>query len=365
MKIECIREKIQYAITSADKITGKNLTLPILSSLLLEAKQNNLIIRATNLDLGIELNIPVKVLEEGSVVVPGNILSGLLANTQEEKIILETIEGGLAITTKTTGSTIKTYPSDEFPIIPKIEQKDSFEIDPVTFSLGLNSVWYSAATTSMKPELSSVYCYSEGEEIVFVATDSFRLAEKRVTMKRKGEIGNILIPFKNISEIVRFLENVKGTVEVSMDNGQISFSGENAYLVSRIIEGSFPDYKQIIPKEYKTEAIVLKQDFLSALKLSHVFTDTFNQVTIKIIPGEKLFEITTKNSSLGENHTTLAGNIKGEDMTLSFNYKYILDCFQSIKSDSLNLCFLGAGKPMLIRGINDKTFLYIVMPMNK
>ncbi len=364
MKIECIKEKLLLGINSAEKVTGKNLTLPILSSILLETKQSALVIRATNLDLGIEIVTPAKIVEEGSVVVPGNLLSGLLSNLQEEKITLETIEGGLVVSTKNTSSTIKTLPSEDFPIIPKVDAL-AVSFEAAAFSYGLSSVWYSAAVTSMKPELASVYLYTDQGELVFVATDSFRLAEKRISIKKEKEIGSILIPFKNVPEIIRFLESTKGEVDISVDGGQVSFSREGGYLVSRIIEGSFPDYRQIIPKEAKTEAIVLKQDFLGALKLTHVFSDAFNQVSMRIIPGEKLFEMTTKNSSLGENNTTLDAVLKGEDMVLSFNYKYIVDCFQSIKSDSLTLSFHGAGKPMLIQGVNDKSFLYVVMPMNK
>ena len=109
----------------------------------------------------------------------------------------------------------------------------------------------------------------------------------------------------------------------------------------------------------------MKQDLLNALKLANVFSDTFNQIVLRIVPGEKLFEITTKNTTVGENHNVLETVLKGEDLTISFNYKYIIDCFQSIKSDSLSLSFSGLGKPVLVSGVSDRSFLYIVMPMNK
>ncbi len=365
MKIECIKEKILYGVASAEKVTGKNLSLPILSSLYLRAEKNNLTVKGTNLDLGIEIQIPVKVLEEGEVVVPGSLLNGILSNLQEEKIILETRESELFIITKNTSSTLKTVSAEDFPLIPKTTSSKIIEIDTQNFVQGFQSVWYSAAVTSMKPELSSVYVYAEKEELVFVATDSFRLAEKRVSIKKEIDMEGILIPFKNIPEILRFLEAGKGEVSLSLDSGQVSFSREGGYLVSRVIEGLFPDYRQIIPKEAKTEVVVLKQDLLQALKLSHVFSDTFNQVILQVFPKEKNFEITTKNANLGENKTSIEAVVKGEDSILSFNYKYITDCFSSIKNDSLTLFFHGVGKPLLIRGLHDKTFLYVVMPMNK
>ncbi len=365
MKIECVKEKLQQGVALVEKVTGKNLTLPILSCILLDAKNGGLTLRATNLDLGIEIHIPVKVLEEGSVVVSGQTLLGLLSNLQEEKVMCETSEGILMFSTTKTTTSVKTLPPDEFPLIPRVVSTKALSIDPAVFINGLRSVYYSAAVTSMKPELSSIYIYSEEEQIVFVATDSFRLAEKRVSVKKGKDFGSVLIPFKNVPEIIRSLELMKGEVVIHFDVNQIAFEYEGIYLVSRVIDGTFPDYKQIIPKEFKTEVIVLKQDLLNALKLSNVFSDTFNQIVVRVIPGEKLFELATKNSTVGENNNNLEAVLKGEDITISFNYKYIIDCFQSIHADSLSLSFQGLSRPVLIRGISDKSFQYIVMPMNK
>lgn len=365
MKIECVKEKLQNAVLLVEKVTGKNLTLPILSCILLDAKNGGLTLRATNLDLGIEIHIAVKVFEEGSVVVPGNVLVGLLSNLSDERVTCEVIEGTMMCSTKTSTTSVKTFPADEFPLIPRVESKKTLSIDPSVFVQGLRSVWYSAAVTSMKPELSSIYVYSEEESIVFAATDSFRLAEKRIPVKKGKDFGSVLIPYKNVPEIIRSLELMKNEVVIHFDTNQIAFEYEGMYLVSRVIDGSFPDYKQIIPKEFKTEVVLLKQDLLQALKLSNVFSDTFNQIIVRVIPGEKLFELATKNTTVGENKNSLEAILKGEDLTISFNYKYIIDCFQSIHSDSLSLSFQGLSRPVLIRGVSDKTFQYIVMPMNK
>jgi DNA polymerase-3 subunit beta len=365
MKIECVKEKIISSITLAEKMTGKNLTLPILSCIHLKASGSELTIKATNLDLGIEIVIPVKVIEEGSVVVPGSVLVGLLQNLQDDKVTLESREGSLVFSTKTTNTSLKTFPDEDFPIIPRVNTNKTVSLEANLLVTGLKSVWYSAAVTSMKPELSSVYVYCEEESIVFAATDSFRLAEKRVPVKKGKDFGNILIPYKNIPEITRTLEMIKGDVIVHFDANQIAFENEGLYVVSRVIDGTFPDYKQIIPKEFKTEVIILKQDLLSALKLSNVFSDNFNQVIMKVIPEEKIFEIATKNNTIGENKNNLEAVLTGEDIIISFNYKYIIDCFQSIHSDSLTLSFQGLSRPVMIRGVSDKSFMYIVMPMNK
>jgi DNA polymerase-3 subunit beta len=366
MKIECVKEKLLDAVSKAEKITGKNLALPILSAIAIEAQNSSLKIKATNLDLGTEILVSAKVIEPGKTAISGNVLLNFLTNLPpESKITIETGENEVFIHTNKTSTKIKSQNHDEFPIIPRLSDGKAVAIDSQEFVSGLRAVWYSAAVSSMKPELSSVFVFHNGEELVFVSTDSFRLAEKKVKAKKGKDMGSVLIPLKNVSEIIRALEGKDGEVEMLITPNQISLSWEGVYLVSRVIDGTFPDYKQIVPKEFKTEVTVLKQDLLSSLKLANVFSDTFNQVVVKILTKEKIFEITTKNKDIGENHNTIDAVIKGEDITLSFNYKYIIDCFQSIGSDSLSLSFTGLGKPVAIRGISDKSFLYIVMPMNK
>lgn len=366
MNIECIKEKLVYAIGKAEKITGKNITLPILSCVLLEASDSTLTIKATNLDLGIEISIPVKVVKEGKVAVSGSVLYNFISNiTNDKNITLEAVSGNLKISSKHTESIIKSFPIDDFPNIPKVSSGKPFTFNVPNLIKGFKSVIYSSSVSTIRPVLSSIYLASEEDSVVFVATDSFRLSEKRVSTKKHKEFNQILIPFKNVSEIIRTLEDVKEDVEVQLNDNQISFSHNDIYITSRVIDGVFPDYKQIIPKDIKTEVVVLKQDFVSSLRISNIFADKFSQVVFHISPKEKIFKITTKNMDVGENVNKLDAVIKGDELTISFNYKYIIDCFQSIDSDSISLSFSDTNKPMIIRGVSDKSFLYLVMPMNK
>jgi DNA polymerase-3 subunit beta len=191
------------------------------------------------------------------------------------------------------------------------------------------------------------------------------LAEKRVKTKKTADFGQILIPFKNVVDLLKIITDEKEMLEVNFTKNQISLKYRDIYIVSRVIDGVFPDYKQIIAKEFKTEVIVLKQDLLSALKLSNIFADNFNQINIKASVSDKALEFRTKNASVGENVNRLSATITGESVEINFNYKYIIDCFQSINSDSISFSFNGLNKPMVIRGVSDKTFTYLVMPMNR
>ncbi len=366
MKIECVKEKLHIAVSKAEKIVGKNINLPVLSCLLFETKGNNLIIRSTNLDLGLEVTIPVKVEEGGTVAIPANIISSFLNNINEDKnIILETIDNTLKISTPTSEANIKTLLPEDFPTVPKIEDGGKYKINSKDLINGIKSVIYSSSVSSVKPELSSVYIYSTEENIVFVATDSFRLAEKTIKTSKNIDLNNILIPFKNAIDILKIIDNIDTDIEIHTTKNQISFIFNGIYLVSRVIDGAFPDYKQILPKEEKTKVVLLKQDLINSLKISNIFSDNFNQMNISVKNGEKTIKVKTKNNNIGENTNKIEAKIEGEDIEVNFNYKYIVDCLNSINSDSVSLSFNGINKPLVVRGTSDKNFTYLVMPMNR
>lgn len=367
MKIECIKEKLTKAVAAAERVTSKNTTLPVLGCILFEAGKNNLTIKATNLDLGIEVSVPVKVVKEGKVAILGSILNNFLSTVQGDKnITIETTNSNtIKVLAARTSTIIKTIPESDFPNIPKVSDDQSFKISATDVVGGLKSVWYSSSVSSVKPELSSVFIHSEGDNLIFAATDSFRLAEKRVRMKKARAIERILIPFKNIPEIIRTLDEAREEILICFTKNQISFSYDGVYLTSRVVDGVFPDYKQIIPSGNTTEAILLKQDLIQALKVANIFSDKFNQINLQVMPKSKAFVLKTSNSDVGESLNSVDATLSGDNVTLNFNYKYLSDCFQSINSDSISLSFNGASKPLVIRGVGDKSFLYLAMPMNK
>jgi len=365
MKLECSVEKIKNAISQVERITGKNLTLPVLNSVLLIASGNSLKLRATNLSLGIEIEIPAKIEKEGILAISGSVLNSVFSNVfQNENVLIEKQNENLLIKTKKSQIKLKSQPHEDFPTIP-IVNGNSFEIESSKLIEGIKSVYYSSSVSDIKPEISSVFVYTNDDNLVFVSTDSFRLAEKKVKVKGLEDILGILIPYKNTGEILKVFGEFKGIIKVCFNKNQISFSSDNIYLTSRIIDGIFPDYKQIIPKDSLTEVVVLKQDLLNALKLSNIFSDKFNQVNLKISPKEKVFELSSLNNDIGENKTYLDAVLKGENVELSFNYKYFLDCFQSINTDSVSIKLSGSSRPIVISAVSDQSFTYLIMPMNR
>jgi len=368
MKCEMTLEKFKQAVLLVDKTAGRKTTLPVLSCILIDIKKNSATLRSTNLDVGVEVEIPAKSDEAVVFAVPAHLLSSFVSQVDEkEKVIcLEQSSGNLNITLSKSHGVLKTIPAEDFPAIPVVTEGKEVEIPSSIFIKGFKSVWYSSAVSNVKPELGSVFIYKSADSAVFVATDSFRLAEKRIPLPKGVAFDDILIPFKNCVEITRVLEAIGPTVVVHSSKNLISFQANGISVVSRVIDGVFPDYKQIIPKGCSTEAIILKQDLLSALKVSTIFSNTFNQVHFNIDPKKKLMRVETKNSDVGENQSDLDAALTGEPVEINFNGKYISDCFQSVDADSLSMQFNGRNKALVIRPVSgDQTFMYLVMPMNR
>jgi len=366
MKISCSREKLKERITQAERVTGKNIGLPILGSILLRTEKNILTVLATNLNVGVEFKVPAKIEKEGEVAVPANIVTGIFSGLSSgQNVELEKVNENLVISNNKNTTLVKSFNSEDFPIIPRIKNGISFKVAIESIVLGAKSVWYASATSDIKPEISSVYMYCDNDSIVFVSTDSFRLAEKKIKNVGKVEFDGVILPIKNIHDIIKILETVTGECMVTFDKNQISFETEEMYLTSRVVNGNYPDYRQIIPKAFTSEITVVKEDILSALKLTNVFADKFNKIKIKADAERKTFEISSRNSDVGENMTTIDATTKGDSFDVNFNYRYIQDGFQSIHSDSVVLKYDSKREVLIVAGTSDASFIYLVKPMNK
>lgn len=364
MKTKCPVEKIKSKITLAERVTGKNLSLPVLGNVILEAKGSSLYVRATNLEVGVEFTVPVKVEKEGVCAISGSVLNNFLsALSSGEMVTIEQIGNNISISSEKNTTLLKTQPHNDFPVIPKTKEK------PITIPIknivdGIKSVWFSSATSDIKPEIASVYVYTENNNLVFVATDSFRLAEKKIQLK-DIHIESVLIPYKNAIEVIRFFEDSTGDVKVSFNKNQLSLETENVYFTTRLTDGVYPDYRQIIPKEFKTQAVVLKKEFSEALKLANIFADEFHRIILRVIAEDNFMEVESKNTNVGENVTKIDTHIEGEGIEVSFNHKYITDVFQVLNQDSISLKFSDVNKPLVVTGVGDESLTYLIMPVNR
>ena len=366
MKLTTTKEKILEAILIAEKVVGKKESLPVLSCVLFDVGRD-LLVRATNLEAAVEIVVPWNVEEKGRVAVPVVVLSQTLRSTTSDKVTLRVDDRNLVIESRGAKTLIKAIPHEEFPLFDGGKKGSAIKIQREKFLHGLQAVLYAASPSMIRPELGSVYVSLTSRGVVCVATDSFRLAEKKISGIFGGrEEMELLIPLKHTTELVHILERIPGDeFEIFADESQLVVAISGVQYTSRIIDGTFPDYKEILPKTFASEATLLKNDFLEMLRKARVFSGNDQHVGFHVYPKKKVFSATARSNDIGEMSETIDAALSGEDLDINFHIGYLTDCLQSIESDSITLGFAGSGKPLVIRGVSDQSFTYLVMPLNR
>lgn len=365
MQVEVTREMVGRAIDVAARFaSGKNTSLPVLSGLLLIAQSGTLTIRATNLEAGIELTVPVKIKQEGSVVVPAALITGVM-NTiaSHEKLEIRASGQTVSIIAGKSVSTIATLPGDDFPTLPQSSSDTVFSLPTNVLLEGLQSVVFSASQSTIKPELGTVSITYRDGSLIFAATDSFRLAERVLNVSNLTRFPQVLVPQRTVAELTRLLSSLEGDIDVRLSQTQLSLETDTMYFTARLVDMPYPDYTSIIPKESVTKVTLLTQDVIQALKKVNLFSDTFNQVTLTVNDGSITFD--SKHQGVGETREELAAVIKGEPISINFNHRYLSEGIQKVPTESVDLCFNGLGRPLVVRGTGNNSFTYLVMPMNR
>ena len=370
MKLECDIQNLLEAVSKVEMGTGRNLSLPTLGSILLIASEKSLKIRSTNLSLGVEAEIPAKISNEGVVVTRGDALIQFLnLSIKEQKVSLEKLpeNGTLKVYTRDHVVDLVTLPHEDFPSIPVIHDGKitEFTISAKKLIDGFQSVMFASSASEIKPEIASVYMYEKDGVLTFVATDTFRLAEKNIENKNTTQDTHCIIPFKNVKSITAILGSEKRDITVEASKNQISFTGERIYVTSRLIEGTFPDYAQIIPKNQATEVTILKDDIVRIIKTASLFTNKFNQILIRIDTAHKSIIFSTGNTEIGNFESKITGVIKGESVEFSINQRHLQEALGAITTDSITLAITSPMKPILMKAVGDKSFLYLLMPLNR
>ena len=365
MKITTTKEKILNAILMAERVTGKKESLPILACVLIEAVKE-IVLRATNLEAGFEATVPGEIQEGGTIAVPAAILSQTIRSIGGDKVTFSTDDSNLLVESRGTKTLIKAIPHDEFPALPKSAGKNKISLSRERLIRAIQAVSYAASPSMIRPDLGSVYLSIKDGAMVCAATDSFRLAEKTVSESGTKAEGDVLIPLKHALELVHILEHVDGdTVTLAAEESQLAVLSGGMRYVSRVVDATFPNYKEIIPKKFTTEVTVLKGDLTEMLRKARVFAGADMHVGLHIYPKKKIFSALARSSDVGEMSDSIDAALSGEDLDINFHIGYIADCLGSIESDSATLGFAGAGKPLVIRGVSDSSFLYLVMPLNR
>lgn len=378
MKFEVNSIKISTLISQVLKARNKDSVNTYLNNVYINNEDNNLTIRATNLEITCEKTIQVKGVLNGKCLINGDILFKL-ANTllnidtnitfelEDDNILnINYLKNNIKLkTTKIDGFFV-----DDFPNLPK-KGKEITKIKIDSYINLIKSVAFCASTTEIIPTLASIYLYSLNNELYSVATDSFRLVQKKIQFKIENDF-SILISQKNINEKISILENLKeeygNNSEITLYNNDnlLTVEIENTIIVIRSISGSFPDYKQLFPKEFKTKIEINKNELKTSLNLSTIFVDSYSYIEMDINTEEKTIKFNSKNDKIGIlNREINPKNIEGDNTKVSYNSNYFLEGISNIDNENIELLLTESNRPLFIKNPKDESFVYLLMPLNK
>lgn len=360
MELIINKKRLTEALRATERITSRSNSLPILSAVLLKAKNNEFIINATNLELGIKYTIPAKIQSEGEIAVPAKVIADLISNVSDEKIQLSIQKQTLIINGETFKTTILGMATDEFPILPSADKEDVLSVSAQTFKNALNGVISATALTETRPELYGVFMGIEPSSAALAATDSFRLAESVIDVKASFN-KSIIIPRNTVLEIIKSIENNEGEVLLVYSNNQVFLRSGDIEIISRIIDAQYPDYKKVIPNSAKASLIVNKQDLEKNIKMASIFSSNIADLTMKV--SKNLITLIANNNDRGNIITNIQCETKNEPFELSLNYNYILDGLKAINSDKVKISFTGQGSPFIINPENNNQYTYLIMPL--
>ena len=370
MHIFCLQENLKQALNITEKIIGRNLTLPILNNILLVIENNKLKISSTNLEVGINCWVVGKIQKKGSVTVPARLISDFVNNLPNKRIELRVKPGNqLELKCEKFKANLKGLSADDFPIIPKIKDNSLAKVKGDVFKNALAQVVDMASVSESRPEISGVYMYFNKNSIRLAATDSFRLAEKNLEINSNSSKDNklgdqsVIVPQRTVQELIRILGEKEVSVDIILSGNQILFDLGYSQVISRLIEGQYPDYQQIIPDKTATQIVVNRGELINNIKIASLFSGKINDIKFLVSPKKSLIEISSKDADIGENKSKIEGKIEGKETAIIFNYRYLLDGLNNILSDKIVIGLNDDSKPVVIRPVGDPSYAYVVMPI--
>lgn len=360
-----------------ERVASKSLTLPVLNTVLIKAKKNFLNLVTTDLEIGINWWGLAKIDKEGEITVPISLLSSLFSLLPKKQIKLQAKDNFLLVECDDFKTQIKGISPEEFPIIPQVPKESYIEMDVNSFCQGLSQVVDIAVLSQARPEISGVYVSFLKDTIKIAATDSFRLGEKTFFLEKmnsssKGIEGQIsfILPQKTVREIINIFGEKEGKIKIYFSPNQVMFESQmtetshpQIQLVSRLIEGEYPAYQDIIPKKNQTQASVNRAEFLNQIKIAALFSGKINEIKFKVDPKKSGIEILSQSSDVGEHHSFLKGKVKGEPLEVSFNQRFLIDGLLNIKSAEVVFELNKEEGPAVLKPVGDQSYLYVVMPI--
>ena len=373
MRVSVLQENLHRGLSIVNRAIPSRPTLPILANVLMSTEDQRLKLSATNLELGVTCWIGAKVEEEGATTVPCRTFLDLVSNLSPERVdmVLTPRNQMLTLTCGSNTGNIKCVDAAEFPMIPEADTSRGVAIPADAFREMVKHVDFAAAREDNRPVLTGVLTIFEDTTVTMASADGYRLAVRMTELETPvTESHEIIIPSKTLTEVARIISDEDDKVLISLPQGrnQVMFHLKNVDIASTLIEGTFPDYQAIIPKDHATVTQVYTEELLRACKRSEVFAkDSANAARIMIKPSETglgRITVASRSQEKGDNEGLVDASVDGEELEISFNIRYLIDVLNVIDEDQVILETSGTAAPGLVKPVGRDDFIHVIMPMS-
>ena len=368
MKLETLQENFTKALLITSRFVSARAQLPVLANILLSAKKTKLTISSTNLEISASIGIGAKIKEEGELTIPARVISEIVSNLSPGSLSLESSEEILKLSSSNFSSKISGMNSNDFPKVPQsLNKAESLVLPKKELLEAFSQVSFAVSTDEARPILTGVLFLFTKEGLKIVATDGFRLSQKKINLKNTSKVSKFVLPKNIILELSRIeSEGEEFLLEVKEKENQALFAFDELVLSSRVLDGEYPDFEKIIPKSASIKVRVDKEEFLRIVKLSSVFArDSANIVKVKVLKNS--LKLSAESSQAGNQEGTIDAKVEGTippgEFDISFNYKFLEDFLRVVSGEEILMEFNDASSPGVFTDLKDPNFLHLIMPV--
>lgn len=364
MELTVTQENLARALNAVGRVASTKTQLPILSNILLRTDKNRVLVAATNLEIATTQYIGAKVTKPGAITIPARLVSEFISNLPGGSIELKVVNDNLHIKSNNYSSIINGVIADDFPELPTINESSSirYSVKTEDFKQAVSQTIITASNDSTRPVLTGVYWHSFEGELILAATDGYRLSERKL-VKTTSEVSAI-IPTQTLQEVLRTIVDDGEEVDILFDETQVRFRINEAEIISRLIDGNFPDYRQLIPKKSDISVIIDKTEFVRIVKIAGLFArETGGSITLTADNEKKNLTIHSIASQLGENTSEAPATVKGAGY-VTLNSRYLTEALSVIEGNEIEFSFSGKITPCVLTSTNkDTNYYHIIMPL--
>lgn len=375
VRLSCKQEELQRALSHVSRAVSRKSTLPVLANVMLKTEESSLKLAATNLEIAITASIPSEIDAEGETTVRADLLTEFISSLPNDLVNFELDTAGqsLALECARSKAHIKGVSTEDFPELPSIEDgQTTAKIDPQVLREMVGQVAFAAASDDSRPVLAGVLCEFQGGKLTLAAADGFRLSVRSAELtEQSGEDLSIVVPARSLQELARIIADQEDPVElwVTPNQSQLLARSGSIEFLTRLIDGHFPDFRQIIPQQWETRAVIGRESFLASARRAKLFAQSNNDIVkIQVQPGEEeldpgIAKISAQAAETGDNEDAVEASIEGEQAQIAFNGRYLTDILSVIRAGDVALEMTTANAAGVIRPVGDTEFTHVIMPM--